>query len=418
MYDWANSVYSLVIISSIFPVYYENVTRSESSDIVSFFGYHIINTVLYSYALSFSFLVVASMLPLLTGIADYSGKRLWFMKTFVYAGSLSCMGLYFFTGQNVELGIVLSVVASISFSGSLVFYNSYLPQIVTEDKMDMVSAKGFSYGYIGSVILLVINLVMIQKPEWFGLSGSLPARISFVMVGLWWIGFSQITFNWMPKQNQAKDDKPHWLTNGYKEIKKVWGLLKNMPATRLFLLSFLLFNTGVQTVMYMAAQFGSKVLHLEGGELILTILIINLVAIGGSYLFAKISDRKGNKYSLVAMLLIWIAVCGGAFIITTKIEFFVLAFIVGLVMGGIQALARATYAKLVPNTTTDYASFFSFYDVTYNVSIVIGTFSYGLIEFVTGSMRNSSLALGLFFIAGILVLTRVNLPKKQQSATG
>ncbi|MCF6360731.1 MAG: MFS transporter, partial [Cyclobacteriaceae bacterium] len=195
MYDWANSVYSLVIISSIFPVYYESVTRSGNSDLVSFFGFELVNTVLYSYALSFSFLVVAAILPLLTGIADYSGKRMLFMKTFVYIGSISCMGLFLFDGSNIEYGISLAVLASIAFSGSLVFYNSYLPQIVSVDRLDEVSARGFSYGYVGSVILLVINLAMIQKPDLFGLpQDSTPAKLSFVMVGLWWLGFSQITF--------------------------------------------------------------------------------------------------------------------------------------------------------------------------------------------------------------------------------
>ena len=265
MYDWANSVYSLVIISSIFPVYYESVTRSGESDLVSFFGLEIINTVLYSYALSFSFLVVAIILPLLTGMADYSGRRLVFMKFFVYIGSISCMGLYFFVGENIEYGISLAVLASISFAGSLVFYNSYLPQIASIDRIDSVSAKGFAYGYVGSVILLIINLLMIQKPEFFGLQAdSTPARISFVLVGVWWLGFSQITFRNMPSDVKHTKNSPNVLLNGYKEILKVWELLKSLPTTRKYLLAFFFYNTGVQTVMYMAAQFGSKVLKLEG----------------------------------------------------------------------------------------------------------------------------------------------------------
>ncbi len=412
MYDWANSVYSLVIISSIFPVYYESVTRSPNSDLVSFFGFEVINTVLYSYALSFSFLVVAAMLPLLTGIADYSGKRLLFMKVFVYIGSISCMSLYFFEGSNIEFGISMAVLASISFAGSLVFYNSYLPQIASIDKIDLVSARGFAYGYAGSVILLVINLVMIQKPELFGLQAdSTPARLSFVMVGVWWLGFSQITFRNMPSDVIQTNNKPNMLLNGYKEILKVWQLLKKLRSTRKFLLAFFFYNTGVQTVIYMAAQFGSKVLKLEGGELILTILIINVVAVAGSYLFAKLSVFKGNKFSLSSMLIIWIFICVGAFLVTTKTQFFTLAFVVGMVMGGIQALSRATYSKLIPEDTTDFASFFSFYDVTFNISIVVGTFAYGYIEYLTGSMRNSSLALGLFFIVGLSILLRLKLPK-------
>jgi MFS transporter, UMF1 family len=411
MYDWANSVYSLVIISSIFPVYYESVTRSDDSDMVSFFGLEIINTVLYSYALSFSFLVVAAILPLLTGIADYSGKRMLFMKIFVYLGSISCMGLYFFDGSNVELGIFLAILASISYSGSLVFYNSYLPQIASQDRMDSVSAKGFAYGYVGSVILLIINLVMIQKPELFGLPpDSTAAKLSFVMVGIWWVGFSQITFNNMPLDVVHKGASQNMLLNGYREILKVWNLLKDLPTTRKYLLSFFFYNTGVQTVMYMAAQFGSKVLKLEGGELILTILIINVVAVAGSFLFARLSLFRGNKFSLSTMLIVWVFICVGAFLITTKMQFFILAFIVGMVMGGIQALSRATYSKLIPKNTTDYASFFSFYDVTFNVSIVVGTFSYGYIEYFTGSMRNSSLALGLFFFVGLAVLLSLKMP--------
>jgi len=415
MYDWANSVYSLVIISTIFPVYYESVTRTSKSDLVSFFGVDIINTVLYSYALSFSFLVVAAMLPLLTGIADYSGKRLFFMKLFVYVGSISCMGLFFFDGGNIEYGIILSILASISFAGSLVFYNSYLPQIASVDKIDSVSAKGFSYGYIGSVILLIINLLMIQKPEFFGLTAdSTPAKLSFVMVGIWWLGFSQITFKNMPSDMVHLNNETNMLSNGYKEIRKVWKLLKNLPTTRKYLIAFFFYNTGVQTVMYMAAQFGSKVLELEGGELIMTILIINVVAIGGSYLFARLSLFQGNKFSIASMLIIWLLICIAAFLVTTKIQFFGLAFVVGLVMGGIQALSRATYSKLIPEDTKDFASFFSFYDVIFNVSIVVGTFAYGYIEFLTGSMRNSSLALGLFFFVGLAILLTLKLPVSAQ----
>ena len=416
MYDWANSVYSLVIISSIFPVYYENVTMHNQSDLVSFFGVEMINTVLYSYALSFSFLVVASMLPLLTGIADFSGRRMFFMKAFVYLGSFSCMGLAFFTGENVELGIILSILASIAFSGSLVFYNSYLPQIATFDKMDSVSAKGFSYGYIGSVLLLVINLVMIQKPGWFGIApGGTAARISFVMVGLWWLGVSQITFKYMPKDKRIAGYGSHMLLNGYREIRKVWNQLKELPQTRIFLLSFLFYNTGVQTIMYLATQFGSKVIKLTDEDAIKIVLTINLIAILGSYLFARLSKIRGNKFSIVVMVIIWIFVCISAYFIQNTNQFFVLAFVVGMIMGGIQALSRATYSKLIPKETTDLASFFSFYDVTYNVSIVIGTFAYGVIENLTGSMRNSSLTLALFFFLGLGFLLKLRMPQSANS---
>jgi len=411
MFDWANSVYSLVITSAIFPTYYLSVTFINSSDLVSFFGISIENSVLYSYALSFSFLVVALILPLLTGIADYTGKKKLFMKLFTFLGSFSCIGLYFFTGQNIELGIILSVLASIGYSGSLVFYNSFLPEIASEDKYDIVSAKGFSYGYFGSVLLLIFNLIMIYTPQSFGLpDGSIAARFSFLLVGIWWIGFAQISFNALPSNPYRRKPGKGIFTKGYKEIRKVWRSLENLPNLKKFLGAFFFYNTGVQTFMYLAVLFGTKELTLEATKLIFTILLIQLVAMGGSYMFAKVSEFKGNKFALLIMIQIWILVCVWAYFLTNEYQFYGLAFVIGIIMGGIQALSRATYSKLIPENTIDHASYFSFYDVTYNVSIVVGTFAYGFIEYITGSMRLSALALGGFFIIGYLFLRLVQIP--------
>jgi len=418
MYDWANSVYSLTITSAIFPTYYNNVTQLHGNgDRVNFFGFEIINSVLYSYALSFSFLIVALMLPLLSGIADYGGKKKGFMKFFAYMGGVSCIGLFFFTGENIELGIIMSITASIGYSGSLVFYNSYLPEIVTPDRLDSTSARGFSFGYIGSVFLLILNLVMVSFPESFGLTdGGQAARISFLTVGLWWIGFSQITFARLPKNIHKRSSEGRYITKGYEEIRKVIKSLKFLPDLRKYLLSFFFYNTGVQTVMYLAVLFGTKELtDMSDGELILTILIIQLVAIAGSILFARLSSKRGNKYALMTLIIIWIGVCLAAFLVYNKYEFFALAFAVGMVMGGIQALSRATYSKLIPEGSVDTASYFSFYDVTYNVSIVVGTFAYGFVEYLTGSMRNSALTLGVFFLVGLLILRSVSIPKTHSS---
>ncbi|MTI20920.1 MFS transporter [Fulvivirga sp. RKSG066] len=414
MYDWANSVYSLVITSAIFPVYYESATaNADAGDKVDFFGIQVVNSVLYSYSLSFSFLFVALILPLLSGIADYSGQKKLFMKVFAYTGAAACMGLYFFEGINtIEIGIICSVLASIGYSASLVFYDAFLPEITTTDRFDKVSAKGYSLGYIGSVILLVINLAMIMNYELFGFASQGQAsRFSFLMVGLWWIGFSQITFSRLKDNVFNRKVEGNVLTEGYKELKKVWMSLKEMRVMKLFLLAFFFYNMGVQTIMYLATLFGSKELKLEGSQLILTILIIQLVAIGGAYFFAFVSAKRGNKFSLQVMVLIWVAICFGAYFVYDQYAFYALAFIVGLVMGGIQSLSRATFAKLIPESSIDHASYFSFYDVTYNISIVLGTFSYGLIEQITGSMRNSTLALMLFFIVGFgfLILSKIPL---------
>jgi UMF1 family MFS transporter len=417
MYDWANSVYSLVITSTIFPVYYNSVTKSaDGSDVIDFFGFELVNTVLYSYSISFSYLVIAILSPLLSGIADASGKKLLFMKFFAYLGSVSCIGLFFFDGSNLEFGILCSVLASIGYAGSIVFYNAYLPEIAEEKEYDFLSAKGFALGYIGSVILLVFNLLMIQFPELFGVpEGSFAARFSFLITGLWWAGFSQIPFRFLPNNPFKKEVKGSLLTKGYEEIRTVFGQVKQIPVMKRFLISFFFYSMGVQTVMYLAASFGDKELGMPGDQLILTVLIIQFVAIGGSYLFAFISKFFGNKISLMIMVLIWIGICGAAYYVYSVYQFYALAFVVGMVMGGIQSLSRSTFSKLIPTQTTDHASFFSFYDVTEKLAIVIGTFTYGAIEQLTGSMRNSAVSLGVFFLVGLGFLFLVSIPRNSLS---
>lgn len=406
MYDWANSVYSLTITTAVFPIYYEAVTQtSGGGDTVSFFGWQLSNTVLYSYALSASFLITALIIPLLSGIADYSGKKKSFLRIFAYFGAMACAGMFFFTGENVEFGILMAVLASIGYSGSLVFYDAFLPEIATEDQFDKLSAKGYSLGYIGSVILLILNLVVIQMPELFGIpDGTLPSRIAFLTVALWWIGFSSYALKRLPTNPYNKPAKGSWFKNGYRELKQVYAQIRQLPEMQKFVLGFFFYNGGVQAVMYLASLFGAKELQMETVELIMTVLIIQLVAIGGAYGFAQLSKLKGNIYSIITMILIWIVVCILAFFVTASFQFFGLAFLVGLIMGGIQALSRATFSKLIPKETTDHASFFSFYDVTFNISIVFGTLSYGLVEHLTGIMRYSALALSLFFIIGLVIL--------------
>ncbi|MEY2704153.1 MAG: hypothetical protein RL407_215 [Bacteroidota bacterium] len=419
MYDWANSVYSLVITSTIFPVYYNAVTmRADGSDRVSFFGWDVVNTVLYSYSISFSFLIIALLAPLLSGIADASGNKLKFMKFFVYLGASSCAGLYFFTGENVEFGIICSILASIGFSGSIVFYNAYLPEIAKVEEFDLLSAKGFALGYIGSVILLVFNLITIQNPGWFGMpEGSFAPRFSFLITALWWVGFAQIPFRVLPNNPYKKSLPAKFILKGYQEITQVFHQVRKSPVTNKFLAAFFFYSMGVQTVIYLAASFGDKELGMPGDKLILTVMIIQFVAIGGSYLFAFISRRLGNKTSLISMVFIWIGICVAAYFVVSINQFYALAFVVGMVMGGIQSLSRSTFAKLIPAQTTDHASFFSFFDITERIAVVLGTFSYGIIEHFTGSMRNSALFLGIFFVLGIIFLSRLSLPKQEAKST-
>lgn len=408
-YDWANSVHSLVIVSSIFPVYFSATALNEQGGpVIDFLGISIKNSVLFSYTISAAFLLTALLSPIFSAIADYSGQRKAFMKAFCYTGAISCSLLYFFTRETTTLAVICFWLSLIGWSGSIVFYNSYLPDIATEDQYDRVSARGFSMGYLGSVLLMIINLLVILKREWFGnISEAMASRIAFLTVGIWWVGFAQIPFSRLPDGVRKPGQQTgNYLLNGFRELKHVWAELQNQPLAKRFLVAFFVYNMAVQTVMYVATIFGSDELKLPGQSLIITVLLIQLVAIPGAYGFSRLSEWLGNTYALMTAVLIWIAVCAGAYYVQTQTQFFMLAAVVGLVMGGIQSLSRSTYSKLIP-VTKDTASYFSFYDVTEKTSIVFGTLVYGLIEQLTGSMRNSILALLLLFILGFILLWRI-----------
>lgn len=413
-YDWANSVYNLIVTTAIFPIYYTNATETAfNGQEVSFFGLAINNSVLYSYAISFSFLIAVSLYPILSGIADYRGTKKAFMRFFTYLGSLACIGLYFFDGSNIEYGILLAITASLGYASSVVFYNAFLPEIASEDQMDRVSARGFSMGYIGSVLLLIVSLVLVSIPETFGFDGAGSAtRFVFLLVGIWWFGFAHIAFAALKDSNTKGKITNEVLQSGFNELKKVFRSLKENVNSIRFLYSFFAYSMGVQTVMLLAPLFAAQEIGMESSEMIIVILIIQLVAVGGAYLFAGISGKKGNKTSIAIAIVIWFLICVLAYFINDKTLFYGLAGLLGLVMGGIQSISRSTYSKLIPEGTKDTASYFSFYDVTEKFGIVLGTMSFGYILQLTGTMRNSMLFMGLFFIVGIIILSRAKLDKE------
>ncbi|CAM1355156.1 MULTISPECIES: MFS transporter [Tenacibaculum] len=413
-YDWANSVYSLVISTAVFPLYYSGVTEGK---IVSFLGMDWEHPdSLYSYALSFSFLVVAFISPILSGIADYTGSKKKFMKFFCTLGSLSVMSLYFFDGiDTVWIGILFTVLASIGFWASLVFYNAYLPEVAHPEQQDRASAKGFVYGYIGSVILLLINLAMIMFPETLGISAGMASRISFVMVGLWWLGFAQVTFKRLPGNVYNKKPEKDYIWKGYRELQIVIKELLNYPTLKRFLISFFLLSISVQTIILMAAIFGSSELGLSSTSLIITILLVQIVAILGAVLFSRFSEKWGNITALKVTIAVWMLVCFCAFSLDKSQEyvdiyFYGLGGLLGLVQGAIQTLTRSTYSKLLPETE-DHATYFSFYDVTEKIAIVLGTAVYGALNAITGSMQWSVLCLAIFFLASFIILSTLKKTK-------
>ena len=418
MFDWANSAYNLVITSTIFPAYY--VATTKHLDKVDFFGFKFVNTALANYSLAAAYLIMAILLPLLSGIADARGNKKFFMKLFTWLGALACMGLFFFEIDTLELGIICSAIAAMGYVGGVMFSNSYLPEIASPDQQDRVSAQGFSYGYVGSVLLQLICFVVVLKPDLFGIPETevwLPSQISFLMVGLWWIGFAQIPFAKLPAGTaNAARNTSGVLKSGYKELGKVWQQLSQIKVLKRFLSAFFFYSVGVQTIMLVATAFGAKVLEMETSELIATILIIQIVAIAGAYLMSALARKIGNISVLMIVVTIWIGVCIVAYFISNKFQFFALAGLVGLIMGGIQSLSRSTYSKLLPLNTTDTASFFSFYDVTEKIAIVIGLATFAFIE-EHWNIRLSALGLTAFFLAGLILLSAVRKSEKANRMT-
>ena len=416
-YDWANSVYSLVIASSVFPLYYQALFSSAGIEYITIFGGTIRSTPLITYTTAIAFIFISLLIPILSGIADFVGNKKVFMKFFCYLGAFSCMGLYFFNLENILTSLLFYFLALIGFWCSWIFYNSYLPDVAYPEQQDKLSAKGFSLGYIGSVLLLLFNLAMIMFPESFGLgddgaSKMKAMQISFISVGVWWLVFSQYTFYYLPKGN-ANSNKVTWhiLFDGYRELKSVYLSLSENRVLKSYLCAFFVYSMAVQTVMLVATYFGEQEINWGSDNqktigLISSILIIQLVAVIGAQLTSKASSKFGNLPTLIVINGIWAVICVAAFFMTIPLQFYITAGFVGMVMGGIQALSRSTYSKFLPNTK-DTASYFSFYDVSEKIGIVIGMLIYGFIDQFTGSMRNSIVFLMLFFIVGAILLARV-----------
>lgn len=400
MYDWANSVYSLVITTTIFPIFYNAMTtvREEDgtlvSDVVSFWGMEFLNTQLYSYVLATSFLVIIFLSPLLSGMADYAGKKLTFLKIFCYVGAVGCASMFFFNPAHLEWSMGSLFLANLGFWGSLGFYNAYLPEIAPPEEHDKLGARGYVMGYIGSVTLLLICLAFIMG------IGSHLTKWAFVLVGVWWVSWAQPAFRKLPSNPHNTRPEGNLLTQGFKELRGVAKDLKGKLHLTRYLGSFFVMSMAIQTIMLMATSFGIKEVQLTTAELIVATLLVQIVAIPGAFFVAWCSGKVGNVKALGGCILAWCAVCVYAYwFASTKEGFYLAAGVIGFMMGGTQSLNRSTYSKLIPETE-DNASYFSFYEVLEKSGLVIGMFGWGYIEGVTGSMRNSILALvGLFLIA-------------------
>jgi MFS transporter, UMF1 family len=410
MYDWANSVYNLVITSTIFPAYYESMTGdgdTNTVDMVQFAGLQFQNTALYNYTLSFAFLIVAIMSPLLSSIADYRGTKKKFLRFFMTLGSIACSTMFFYGKNNLWLGLTCTVLACIGYWSSIVFYNSYLPEIAAPEDRDKISARGFSMGYIGSVLLQLVSLVLVLKGDLFGIDGGQASQISFLMVGIWWLGFGSNALAKLPGNAPAAEagEKRNLLYSGYQELGKVWNELKKLRVLKSYLGAYFFYNMGVQTVMLAAPLYASSELVIPQQNLIIAILLIQLIAIPGAYFIAMLSGKFGNIPAIMICVVFWIFLCYFGYTLApgNVNGFYILAALIGFVMGGIQALSRSTYAKLMP-VTRDTASFFSFFDVSEKIGIVIGLFLFGYLTELTKSQRTSVLSCMSFFGIGLVML--------------
>lgn len=409
IFDWANSAYALVVSTAVFPPYF----ASMAPDTLSLLGMQIDKNTMYSYSIAIAFLVIALMTPLLSGIADSSGRRLSFLKFFTILGALSCMSLFFFDSPGGSMfGLFAFIMGTVGFGSGIVFYNSYLPDIATEDQYDKVSAVGYAYGYIGSVILLVLILALIQYPSTFGItSKTLPMRIGFLLVGIWWYGFALITFRLLPKEPVKKFEKS-FLTKGTEEVMFVMKEIRKDPNIIKFLASYFFFIAGVNVTIYLASVFAKEELGFDQSKLIILILLLQFLAMIGAFFFAYVSKRIGNKIALLIQLVIWIGVSIASYFVATQTQFYIISLFVGLVFGGIQSLSRSTYSKMLTDDISSLSSYFSFYDVLTKVAVVAGTISFGAVNQITGNMRYSILSTGLFFLVGLVFLLMVKVEKK------
>jgi MFS transporter, UMF1 family len=405
MYDWANSAHALVIVSAIFPVYYESVIKNISTNpqkTIDIFGMMLSGNVLFSYTVALSFLVAVFLHPFLSVLADESGRKKAFMRFFVLLGGFSTLLLFFFTKENLFFSMLLLMLSLIGFSGSLVFYNAFLPEISQANEYDNLSAKGYMWGYVGSVLLMVQNLTMLLMPQFYGgISEGLACRISFLTVGIWWLIFGLYALYFLPKDNPKKVH--NFSKNVFKKIAEIRQEVRNNNNLQNFLWGFFFYNMGLQTVMYIAGIFGESELKIKGGALIVTILLVQLLAIVGAYFFAFFSKKYGNVNTIFYGIFLWIGVCLSAYFIN-QTGFFVLAIVIGLLMGGMQSLSRATFAKFLPENTPKRNAYFAYYEITDKLGIVLGTFSYGFIAQLTGSVRNSVVALAVYFLVGSVFL--------------
>ncbi len=420
MYDWANSAFSTTVVTVFLGPYLSNIAQAaaDANGMLYLFGIPIKYDSLFTYCVSASILLQVVLLPILGAIADYSHLRKRMLMTFSTLGAVATILLFFVAPGLHWVGAALFILANVSFGASIVFYNAYLPDIASPDQRDQVSSRGFALGYAGGGLLLLLNLLLFSFRERLGVDSALAARLSLASAGLWWLGFSLITFRTLRPRHAARQlpGGESYLTVGFKQLRSTFRQISKFPQTVRYLVAFLLYNDGIQTVIVVAAIFASIELGMDDQQLILVILMIQAVAfLGAFFLFPFLARRLGAKGAIVASLIVWSLVVIYAFAaLTTQLQFWILGAVIALVLGGSQALSRSLFAQMIPQGRE--AEFFSFYEVSDRATSFLGPLIFGLANQLFGSLRYGILSLIILFVLGLALLLTVNVPRAIREA--
>ncbi|HCR69876.1 MAG TPA: MFS transporter [Anaerolineae bacterium] len=424
MYDWANSAFSTtvgtVFLGPFVASLARNAAEAAGTETVSFLGIPVAPDSFLPYCISFSVLMQVLFLPILGAIADYSHLRKAMMRLFATIGAVATILMFFVTGNLWWLGGVLYIIANLAFGAAIVFYNAYLPDIASEDERDRVSSYGWAMGYLGGGILLALNLAFFIFSEDLGVPTDLAVRINLASAGVWWLGFSFLTWSRLRSRHAARTlpAGENYVGIRFKQLRKTIGEVKSFPETLKFLLAYFLYNDGIQTVIAVAATFAAAPiiqggLEIEQTTLTAVILMIQFMAFFGALFWGKLATWIGAKQAIMVSLVIWAGVViyayGGLQGESRVTEFFILGAFIAIVLGGSQAISRSLFAQMIPNGKE--AEFFSFYEISERGTSWIGPLIFGLANQMFGDLRIAILSLIFFFVMGLLLLPRVNVQK-------
>ncbi len=422
MYDWANSAFSTTIGTVFLGPYLASLAAGAAGadGMVRVAGIPVAPDSFFPYSVSFSVLLQVLFLPILGAIADYSHMRKQMMQLFATLGASATILLFFVSGDLWWLGGLLYIVANLAFGAAMVFYNAYLPDIASEEKRDSVSSYGWAMGYIGGGLLLLLNLVFYQTHETLGVPTGLAIRINLASAGVWWLGFSFLTWARLQTRqaHRALPAGETYTSIGFTQLRQTLGELKNFPETMKYLLAYFLYNDGIQTVIAVSATFAAAPLargglEVDTGTLTMVILMIQFVAFFGALFWGKLAGWIGAKQSILVSLVIWAGVViyayGGLQGDTRVTQFFILGAFIALVMGGSQAISRSLFAQMIPPGKE--AEFYSFYEVSERGTSWIGPLLFGLMNQWFGNLRLAILSLIFFFVVGLILLPFVNVEK-------